>query len=453
MRGYDRDEVEDYDEYEEEGYEGYDQEEAGEEDEYEEEEEEQRKPSAEELEYLALRARIKEQIRKKMQRENGPAASRSQETKKKLPLDNYGSFFGPSQPVIAQRVIQESKSLLENPHLAFRSSNSHQDKKTSSTGSVPKNGVHRPISKARNEIKTKVQKLKDTRDYSFLLSDEAELPAPSKQPVPQNVTAPKSEARSVHVPHKSKQPSGNNVRDIRGGREERKSIPVNGQMHSKSGPYKPTSASKPTSTSMDSRRHLGSNNATGPGRPTGAKGLPPKVPLTNVEKKVLAPGAKTTLPAGRKPPPLKMQSSIPKQQIEQKRAIQEPKKNMMMRNQPVASSKPQLNKPTSQISSHGSLQGNRPKKKPARRSEDDEDEMALAMIRNMFRTDRYANNYDDDDDDDSNMEANFDDIMEEERRSAKIAKKEDEEQLRLIEEEERRERARRLAKKRKLGAH
>jgi len=37
---------------------------------------------------------------------------------------SYGSFFGPSQPVIAQRVIQESKSLLENQHLSSRLSNS-----------------------------------------------------------------------------------------------------------------------------------------------------------------------------------------------------------------------------------------------------------------------------------------------------------------------------------------
>jgi hypothetical protein len=33
---------------------------------------------------------------------------------------SYGSFFGPSQPVISQRVIQESKSILENQHLALR---------------------------------------------------------------------------------------------------------------------------------------------------------------------------------------------------------------------------------------------------------------------------------------------------------------------------------------------
>jgi protein SPT2 len=31
------------------------------------------------------------------------------------------------------------------------------------------------------QLKTKVQKLKDTRDYSFLLTDDAELPAPTKE--------------------------------------------------------------------------------------------------------------------------------------------------------------------------------------------------------------------------------------------------------------------------------
>lgn len=75
-------EFEDYDAYEEEGYE---QEEEGEEEEYEEEEEQ--KPSAEAIEYLELRARIKERIRKKMQRENGSAVSKSQEIKKKLSSD------------------------------------------------------------------------------------------------------------------------------------------------------------------------------------------------------------------------------------------------------------------------------------------------------------------------------------------------------------------------------
>ena len=40
--------------------------------------------------------------------------------------------------------------------------------------------------------KTRVQKLKDTRDYSFLLSDDVELPAPAKAPPQRNVSVPNS---------------------------------------------------------------------------------------------------------------------------------------------------------------------------------------------------------------------------------------------------------------------
>jgi len=36
-------------------------------------------------------------------------------------------------------------------------------------------------------MKVKAQKIKNTRDYSFLLSDDAELPAPSKAPPSQNM--------------------------------------------------------------------------------------------------------------------------------------------------------------------------------------------------------------------------------------------------------------------------
>jgi len=67
-----------YDEYEEEG-----------EEQVEEEEYEERKPTAEEMEYLELRERIKEQIRKKMQKEHGSVLSKSQEKKKKLPSDKW----------------------------------------------------------------------------------------------------------------------------------------------------------------------------------------------------------------------------------------------------------------------------------------------------------------------------------------------------------------------------
>ncbi|XP_022879821.1 uncharacterized protein LOC111397234 [Olea europaea var. sylvestris] len=116
MVGYDRDEYEDLDEYEEDD-------EKYEEEGYEEEETHQ--PTQEALEYLELRQRLKETYRKKMKKQLGTANPSSSEKTNAVRKDNFGSFFGPSQPVIASRVIQESKSLLENPNLAARISKSN----------------------------------------------------------------------------------------------------------------------------------------------------------------------------------------------------------------------------------------------------------------------------------------------------------------------------------------
>uniref|UniRef100_A0A2P2LEN8 Uncharacterized protein MANES_12G120000 n=1 Tax=Rhizophora mucronata TaxID=61149 RepID=A0A2P2LEN8_RHIMU len=443
MRGYDRDEVEDYDEYEDYGEEQEEEEEG----EYEHEDEVERKPSAEELKYLQLRERIKERIRQKHQKQSDSSHNKSQDKKTKLPSNNYGSFFGSSQPVVAQRVIEESKSLLENQHLAFQVSNSHDArKKTSSTASGPKTGVSQKLPKVKNELQLKVQKLKDTRDYSFLLSDDAEPPAPTKEPTPRNGFTPRSDARAAPGLHKGKQPSSSTGRSIHGSGEDRKSHPTKGPMHSKTESHKSTSISKPN---IDSRRQVGTQNGVGPGRPVVPRGLPLKPPVATMEKKASAPVAKGNLPPMRKPPSSNLQPSVPKQHLEQKRVLQEPHKAKVLPKQTVASSKPQMKKPLKHIQSHAPSQDSRLKKKPARRFSDDEDEdeKALSMIRRMFNTKRFAGR----EDDDSDMEANFDDIMREERRSAKIAREEDEEQLRLIEEEEQREQMRKLSKKRKLS--
>ncbi|KAG7951385.1 hypothetical protein I3843_12G004700 [Carya illinoinensis] len=484
MRGYDRDELhgelEDYDEYEEEGEELEEDPGEGQEEGYEEEDP---KPTREELEYLELRQKLKDQIRKQMKRDNGSSKNGSNEMKKKLPYDNYGSFFGNSQPVIAQRVIQESKSLLETNHLASRLSNSfHGNKKDTSTSKGPNLGSRHQLPKVKTELKTKVQKLKDTRDYSFLLSEDAELPASSKEPPPRNVSFPNrghgdycftfscsivlisnyfiektyegfadiEEARAAHVPmKKSKEPSGSSGRH-----EGRKTVSMNGQFNSKAG-SKLTSASK----TADSRKQLGSNFGNGPGRPVGPKGLPLKNPVATtykkaaMEKKVSAPAAKHSLP-GMQRSSSQVHSSAPKQPLEQKRGQQESNKSKIVSKQPLTSSKPKINKPQKQISSYQTSRDHRPLKKPrpvSRHSDDDDDGVkAISMIRQMFR---YNPNRYEDDGDDSDMEANYADIMREEQRSAKIAREEDEEQLRLIEEEEERERLARLRKlkKRKLG--
>ncbi|XP_022741351.1 protein spt2-like isoform X2 [Durio zibethinus] len=445
-----------------------------EEEEGEEYEEEARQPTQEEMEYLELRQRLKDSIRRK--RKQSSAGLSSQE--KRLPYDKFGSFFGPSRPVIAQRVIQESKSLLENENLVSRilSSNQSSKKNSASNSAGPKLGQRGQAPKVTSELRKRAEKLKNARDYSFL-SDDAEVPTPAKEPLARNVSVPTSEAQSARMPPKNKKPLGSNSgRNVQGLREERKSVPLNGQMQ-KGGSYNPSSASKPNVMSMDSKKQLGVNNGIGPGRPVGVsngmgpgrpvsisngirpgrpvgvssgagpKAVPSKMPIEKKEKKISASAPRNLPPSAPKAPPSKIPSSDSKQKFELKKGLQERSKDKIMPQRPAVSSKPQVNKPVRQISSHSHTSSNvqRPKKKQL-----SEDEKALMMIRNMFHTDRYPVC---DDDDDSDMEANWEEIMKEERRSAKIARQEDEEQLRLIEEEERRERMRRMAKKRKLSQH
>ncbi|KAF8031887.1 hypothetical protein BT93_D0947 [Corymbia citriodora subsp. variegata] len=534
MRGYDRDEYDDYDDYVEDGGE------QGEEyeEEEEEEEEEDPKPSKEEIDYLEFRQKLKEGIRKEKMKKEGVSASQD---KKKLPNDNYGSFFGPSKPVIAQRVIQESKSLLENQHLASRVLQSqYKNQKSSSsasTGSRPV--VHDKIPKANNPVKQKVQKLKDTRDYSFLLSDDTELPAPAKQPPSRSTSAPTSEARPAKMPLPSKQASGSNgripqnVRDDRrpssvNGQNDRRPSSVNGQRpssvngqrqssvndqrpssvngqrtssvngqrtsslndqrpsslngqrpssvngqrpssvngqrpssvngqrpssvngqtNSRAGPTKLSSSTKSNSMLAADKRQLHSNNGNGPGRPALSNGLQQKKPLATTGKTSQV--SKISAPVMSKPLVANTPSPALKHNVQQRKDVGNPNKYKILPKQPVASIKPQMNKPPKQISSAVKSQDQKPKKKPIRPFSDDEDdgEMAINMIRKMFgyNPQKYAGR----DDDDSDMEANFDEIMKEEKRSAKIARKEDEEQQRLIEEEERQEQMRKM-KKRKLS--
>ncbi|KAL1213435.1 hypothetical protein V5N11_002593 [Cardamine amara subsp. amara] len=212
---------------------GYDDYYSGDEDEYEDEyeEEEERQPPKEELEYLDLRQQLKEKIRKEKGKGSAKAQS-SQVRRRKLPYDNFGSFFGPSQPTISSRVIQESKSLLENELRTAKMPNSSQIKKrpVSMSGSgAAKNVSHEKRPKVVNEVRRKVETLKDTRDYSFLFSDEAELPVPKKETLSRSGSYPSSEARSAQLSAKPKPSSGINGRTANGpSREERRPVSANG---------------------------------------------------------------------------------------------------------------------------------------------------------------------------------------------------------------------------------
>lgn len=465
MRGYDRNEpYEDLDEYEEDGE---DLEHEGTESE-EEEEEEQDDPqhTKEEIEYLEMRRRLKEKARQRLRKESATTVGNSQE-KKKLPYDNYGSFFGPSKPVIARRVLEESRSILETRSILAKapSPNSASMKGPTSANGEAKHNVRVQPPKGVNQLKTKVQKLKDTRDYSFLFSEDADFPTQSKEPAPRNVPVrsfaqvpPKSQLSSISKP----------VKPISIGRQERNSTSINRPMQTKVGHPKTAPMSRPASSSADPRKMLGSNSGNGPGRPVGPKGPFSKAPAMSLERKNSAISSKTSLPAANKAPLAKPQATIQKNHLEQKKEhhrLDKPKvipkqpvikpkmmpKQSLLPKQSPSSSKPQM-KPPKKISPH--VREDRPKKRPMRQNSDedmDDGDEAIRMIRSMFRYN--PGKYADVDDDVSDMEANFDDIQEEELESAKIAKEEDERELRLIEEEERRMRMRKEAKKRKLSHH
>lgn len=334
MRGYEGDEYDDYlDEYEDEG-EDQEEEEAGEE-EYEDEEPQQ--PSQELLEYLELRQRLKEDIRKQRKKELGGG---SREIKKNASSrDNFGSFFGPSQPVISHRVIQESKSLLENPNLAakvMKSSNSQSNKSVASkpAGSKAPTSNHAP--KVTNGLKRKIDMVKNTRDYSFLLSDDAELPGPSRGSLTQKVSAPYCDARLPQRPS-GKQTSSDIGRKLLDDREVKRGS----QMQHKAVIQKSVSINKPTQPTLDSRK-FGSSNGSGPGRSLGPKGVPPKVTGDVNDKKFLTPGAKSTVSASHQPTPSRVQPALPRQSSVQNRIPLESGKSKVMSKQGVPFSKPQV---------------------------------------------------------------------------------------------------------------
>ncbi|GAB2287079.1 hypothetical protein Dimus_021464 [Dionaea muscipula] len=490
MRGYDRTE-EDLDEYEEEGSDQFEDVEGDEYEEAEEEEIEDPARQREISEYLVLRQKLKEQARKKLEKECGASQKNSLETKKSLPLRNFGSFFGPSQPVIADRVIQESKSFLETRHLASQVSTTQHDRKKGVTpvSSGPKNvgSSHVQSNHVRNPVISKVQKLKDTRDYSFLISDNAEGPGPPKNPMQQS----HSDARSAQAPAKSKVTSSHSGRPAFNGHAEKRSVTSNHHMHGVPGHsvQRLSSGSKPISATLSSNRDLGcqrqlepkkqfpSSNGSGPGRPAMSKDAPSqkrlpsmekgapvtmekrsvassakKTPVPSVDKKASAVGMKHTVNNGQRPALLKPQPSGARQHIEQKEYSHGSSKQKILPQKSVSSSKPQMANPPKQVPPRNNLAEVRHKKrpKPSRRFSDDEDDgqEAFSIIRKMFGYNprKYV-----DDDDISDMEADYSTILQEEKKSARIAKEEDERELRLLEEEERREKMRKDAKRRKLS--
>ncbi|KAL6903354.1 hypothetical protein ACP4OV_004167 [Aristida adscensionis] len=271
--GYE-DEYYDEDEYEEEG--------SGAEEEYYEEEQ----PPEGQKEILELRERLKEQIRRKAQAAGASTAGRSSSSHDRIPptKDNkFGSFFGPSKPVISQRVIEERKSLKELHSTISRAPRPPpRDIPSSSKVQTNGNGLQQKR-KIVNEVKRKAEALKDNRDYSFLLSDDADLSSsPKEKSAARSSLTQKADREVTHSAIKSKAPTSQPARFSNGYGSKNT---LSTQRHSEGkvdSVRKDAVSHRERAVSRDSERlHVrnGSNQAN-TSKPTHQK-LPSKGPLVN----------------------------------------------------------------------------------------------------------------------------------------------------------------------------
>ncbi|KAG1346879.1 muscle M-line assembly protein unc-89 [Cocos nucifera] len=433
---------EEYDEYEEEASEPG-----------EEHEPEAPKMTMEEQEFLKLREQLKEKFRQKMKKQSANASShlfQSQDKKRTVASNKFGSFFGPSQPVIAPRVIEESRSIRETKHIVSKN-------KRDLTSSETTTYVYRQKPTVVNEVKKKAQTLKDMRDYSFLLSDDADLPVSEekKPPPPRSriliqASANVEDGWSAQTPS-SRIPTSKPVRPASDGSELKKAS-TNRHMQIKVGSVKEAPVSRIRPPSTESRKVLGGGCGNGSIQTTmvistGNKALSSKIPAQNMGTN-RPPMKATSDPSLKNLSSTKVRSSAQNHHLGRKKMSQGPDNPITVPKQPLPSSKVQ---PSKQILSRG-IHDDCSKRRPAKRDLDEEEDIddVRGLIRKMFRYDpsKYSGN----DEDDSDMEVGFDRIQKEELISSKIARREDEEELRLIEQEEREERRRKMMRKKQRYA-
>ncbi|CAM6052264.1 unnamed protein product [Sphagnum compactum] len=147
--------------------------------------------SLERLEYLDRRQRLKELERQKLKGKSGSrpllhhdvpeTLPTAQDPDKRLHSKNhsFGSFFGPSEPIVAKRIIDEAAAREVTRMVAARAAKQAQvcSMLDSQSASIL---LHSLISVIILQALLKVKKLKEARDYSFLTSDAPDE-APTKK--------------------------------------------------------------------------------------------------------------------------------------------------------------------------------------------------------------------------------------------------------------------------------
>ncbi|CAD6262735.1 unnamed protein product [Miscanthus lutarioriparius] len=426
------DEYYDQDEYEEEGL--------GAGDEYVEEEE----PTEGQKEILELRERLKEQIRRKAKAAAACTAGRSSSSQIPQARDKFGSFFGPSKPVISRRVIEERKSLKELHSTIAREprpSGVHKDIPSSSKVQSKGNG-HQHKQKIVNQEKPAARSSLTQRADREVMQSTVKSKAPTSQPArlsngygPKNTISTQRHAEG-RVDSMRKEAFLNRERVVSRENERAHSIARNGSNQA--------STSKTTIQKLPSRGPIANkqpskdlNDATLRKSSVASKHHLSEIdrPKSSQSQRMQSAGQRPQHSShGQRPhqstehrPQQSLQSRRPQQMTQGQKpqqSLQSQRTQQSLQNQRPQQSSHIQKSQSSQTHRPQSLQGQRP------------------LSSRRYDPSRYAGR----DEDVSDMEADFATIEMEEKRSARIARQEDEEQLRLIEEEERREQERKRRK-------
>eukprot|EP01018_Ginkgo_biloba_P031119 Gb_17414 [translate_table: standard] len=296
---------------------------------------------------------------------------------------------------------------------------------------------------------TKAQQLKEARDYSFLLSDDVEVPyaAQTTSEIPMS-TWPDNEPKCVV----------SSSREI-ASKVATKPIPM----------QSPTIQKASSDPKKHVRSHGGNINVAKAG--SGADGTAKKIASLKDknERQNAYVGRPESVPQKetpiQKPPTLPKVPPKPMPKVQADKPVQKhvatklvpkpapkPAEKLLSKSISKPAPKP-ASKPAEKPSSKPSMKLAAEKPAPKMRAKYDDLEEDLdeggdyrSLIRQMFGYN--PKKYGHEDGDDRGMEVGFSSIQAEERRSARIAREEDERDLELIEAEERAQKAR--AKKRKL---
>ncbi|XP_068316288.1 uncharacterized protein [Pyrus communis] len=344
-------------------------------------------PSEAELDFLQQRLLFKEHFRTNHMKESGSANDCPND---KNTSDNFGTFFGPSQPTISRRVLEERKVLMPGlTNLASKVRNSDDQGKKSLKS--PSSTTTRSGSTMKN--------IKVSRDYSFLLSKEAEPPATSKgeSGLGKDSILNSSNARTPV--------SGTNRAPLAKMKPEKKQPLDDKERH------------------HEKRRYLMPKQSS----------LQRKVPKVNETSST---------------------KSLSKKQLEQRKDLHQPT-NLKPKPDKTRSPPQQENSTKSLPASKKQLEQRKVLHQPAKaKLKPDDKTQSPSQRQNLDRRKRkhIREEYSDSDNDDAAMVSTFDDIIREENRSSKIARKEDEIERLRLEEEEKQERLRK-PKKQKLKAY